>query len=154
MLSSSLSYIIIRSFPESILLVLAGYILFNLKLNLKNIIKNSVFYLVSLTFIRTMPISFGIHTILSMFVIGTIFYKFENQQIIPTILNVAKIYICLAMSEGIYMIIAKNILCIPTEILTVNTSAYSALLALPSLLIFILLVIVLEIITKKLKKIY
>lgn len=149
MLNSSLSYVIIRSFPESIFLVLSGYILFHLSFNFKNIVKNSLVYLVILTCIRMLPISFGIHTILSMFVIGVIFYKLENQQIIPTIINVSKIYICLAISEGIYMVIASDILKISTEILTNNTSIKSAILSLPSLLIFILLIIGLNAITKK-----
>lgn len=149
MLNSSLSYVVIRSFPESIFLVLSGYILFNLNFNLKNIIKNSLFYLLILTCIRMLPISFGIHTILSMFVIGMIFYKIENQQIIPTIINISKIYICLAISEGIYMVIASKVLKISAKILTSNTSINSAILSLPSLLIFILLIIGLNIVTKK-----
>ncbi|WP_394866697.1 hypothetical protein [Paraclostridium bifermentans] len=152
MLNSSLSYVIIRSFPESIFLILSGYILFNLNINLKNIIKNSLIFLVILTCIRMLPISFGIHTILSMFVIGMIFYKFENQQIIPTIINVSKIYICIAISEGIYMTIADKILKIPTQTLTNNTSINSAILSLPSLLIFILLIIGLNLITKKISE--
>lgn len=152
MLNSSLSYVIIRSFPESIFLILSGYILFNLNINLKNIIRNSLFYLVILTCIRMLPISFGIHTVLSMFVIGMIFYKFENQQIISTIINVSKIYICLAISEGIYMVVADKILKIPTQILTNNTSINSAILSLPSLLIFILLIIGINLITKKISE--
>ena len=152
MLSSSLSYIIIRSFPESIFLVLSGYILFDLKLDFNNIIKNSLFYLLVLTGIRMLPISFGIHTILSMFVIGIIFYKFENQQIIQTAINISKIYICLAISEGVYIVIVNNLFKIPTEILTNNTSIKSALLSLPSLLIFILLIVGLNTITKNISK--
>lgn len=152
MLNSSLSYVIIRSFPESIFLILSGYILFNLNINFKNIIKNSLIFLVILTCIRMLPISFGIHTILSMFVIGMIFYKFENQQIISTIINVSKIYICIAISEGIYMTIADKILKIPTQTLTNNTSINSAILSLPSLLIFILLIIGLNLITKKISE--
>ena len=152
MLSSSLSYIFIRSFPESVLLILAGYILFDLKIDIIDVLKNSILYLIILTFIRMMPISFGIHTVLSMFVIGIIFYKLKKQQIITTILNIANIYICLAISEGIYMIIANCVFKIPTQVLTANTSVYSALLALPSLLIFILLIIVIKLITKKLNR--
>lgn len=153
MLNSSLSYVIIRSFPESIILVLGGYILFKLRFDFKDIMKNSLFYLVILTCIRMLPISFGIHTILSMFVIGIIFYKFENQQITSTIINVAKIYICLTLSEGIYMYIVSNMLGISMEILTDNTNVSSAILSLPSLLIFVLLIIVLNLITKKIIKI-
>ncbi|KGJ50370.1 hypothetical protein KD33_05435 [Clostridium sp. NCR] len=99
-----------------------------------------------------MPISFGIHTVFSMFIIGVIFYKFENQQIIPTIINVSKIYICLATSEVIYMLVAEKILGVPTTMLVDNTSINSAILSLPSLLVFILLIIGLSVITKKISK--
>jgi hypothetical protein len=152
MLNSSLSYVIIRSFPESVFLVLAGYILFNLKIDLNGIIKNSLLYLVILTCIRMLPISFGIHTVLSMFVIGMIFYKFENQQIISTIINISTIYVCLALSEVIYMVIASDILGISTDILADNTNINSAILSLPSLPVFILLIILLNLITRKLSK--
>lgn len=149
MLNSSLSYVIIRSFPESIFLILAGYILFNLKIEFRRLIKNSLIFLILLTSIRVMPISFGIHTVFSMFIIGVIFYKFENQQIIQTIINVSKIYICLATSEVIYMLVAEKILGVSTKMLVDNTSINSAILSLPSLLIFILLIIGLNVITKK-----
>lgn len=152
MLSSSLSYILIRSFPESILLILAGYILFNLEINIIDVLKDSILYLIILTFIRIMPISFGIHTVLSMFVIGIIFYKLKNQPIITTILNISNIYICLAISEGIYIIMANCIFKIPIKVLTANTSVNSALLTLPSLLIFILLITLMKLITKKLNR--
>ncbi|MEG0180674.1 MAG: hypothetical protein RR657_02190 [Peptostreptococcaceae bacterium] len=152
MLSSSLSYIIIRSFPECALLILASYILLGIKLNFKEMLKQSVLYLIVLTCIRMLPISFGIHTVLSMFVLGTILYKLKNQDIINTILTISKIFVCLAMSEGIYMLIINNIMGVPTELLTDNTRISSALLTLPSLLIFIILVVILNRITKKLSK--
>lgn len=144
MLDSSLSYIIVRGFPESIFIVLAGYILFNLKINLKNIIKNSLFYLVILTIIRMLPISFGIHTILSIFVMEIIFYEFEKQPIIQTTINVSKIYICLAISEAFYIFLSNKIFKISLETLTSNTNVKSAFIALPSLLIFISLVFALS----------
>lgn len=152
MLSSSLSYIIIRSFPECALLILASYILLGIKLNFKEMLKQSVLYLIVLTCIRMLPISFGIHTVLSMFALGIILYKLKNQDIINTILTISKIFVCLAMSEGIYMLIINNIMGVPTELLTDNTRISSALLTLPSLLIFIILVVILNRITKKLSK--
>lgn len=152
MLSSSLSYIIIRSFPECALLILASYILLGIELNFKEMLKNSVLYLIVLTCIRMLPISFGIHTVLSMFVLGTILYKLKHQDIINTILTISKIFVCLAMSEGIYMLIINNIMGVPTELLTDNTKVSSALLTLPSLLIFIILVVILNRITRKLSK--
>ena len=63
MLSSSLSYIILRSFPECILTLIASYILLDLDLKLEEVIKKSIFFVIIVLFIRMLPISFGIHTI-------------------------------------------------------------------------------------------
>lgn len=144
MLSSSLSYIIIRSFPECILMIISGYILLNINIQVSDIIKKSIVYVAIVLFIRMLPISFGIHTILSMFVLGIILYKFKHQNIIPTILTIAKIFVCLGISEGIYMAISTVILKIPVEMLADNTSVESAMLSLPSLIVFICLVLLLK----------
>lgn len=140
MLSSSLSYIIIRSLPECMLMLIASYILLNLDLKLEEVIKKSIWYAAVVLVIRTLPISFGIHTIFSMFVLGTILYKFKNQNIINTILTIAKIFVCLGASEGIYMAIVTGVFKIPVEVLTDNTNILSAILSLPSLIVFIGLV--------------
>ncbi|CEN76712.1 Uncharacterised protein [[Clostridium] sordellii] len=154
MLNSSLSYIIIRSLPECILLILSSYILMNIKLDKMDILKNSILYLIILTLIRLLPISFGIHTVLSMFVLGTILYRLRGQDIISTILTISKIFICLAISEGIYMVMANDVMGIPLNLLTDNTKTVSAMLTLPSLLIFFILVLIIKMLTNKIYKFY
>lgn len=152
MLSSSLSYIITRSFPECILLILASYILLDLNIDLSEIIKRSIVFVIIVLGIRILPISFGIHTILIMFALGIIIYKFKYQNIIETIFTISKILICLVISEGLYMAIATILLNIPVETITNNTSIESALKSLPSLGIFIILVLLIKVIDKKIKK--
>lgn len=144
MLQSSLSYIIVRSFPECILLILASYMLLNIEFKLDEIIKKSIFFVAIVLCIRLLPISFGIHTIMIMFILGIILYKFKNQNIISTILTIAKIFICLAISEAIYVALATSVFNIPDNILMNNTSIESALLSLPSLLLFIVLILILK----------
>ncbi|CEN89606.1 Uncharacterised protein [[Clostridium] sordellii] len=154
MLNSSLSYIIIRSLPECILLIISSYILMNIKLDKIDIFKKSILYLIILTLIRVLPINFGIHTVLSMFVLGTILYRLKGQDIINTILTISKIFICLAMSEGIYMVMANDVMGIPLKLLTDNTKIVSAMLTLPSLLIFFILVLIIKMLTNKIYKFY
>lgn len=154
MLNSSLSYIIIRSLPECILLIISSYILMNIKLDKIDIFKKSILYLIILTLIRVLPINFGIHTVLSMFVLGTILYRLKGQDIINTILTISKIFICLAMSEGIYMVMANDVMGIPLKLLTDNTKIVSAMLTLPSLLIFFILVLIIKMVTNKIYKFY
>lgn len=151
MLSSSLGYIIIRSFPECICLILSSFILLGIDLNLGEILKKSIVFVIIVFGIRLLPISFGIHTILILFILGIILYKFKNQNIISTIFTTAETCMCLAMSEGIYMIIATNIFKIPVDIITDNTKITSAILSLPSLGIFVLLVILLKSIQERYK---
>ena len=154
MLNSSLSYIIIRSLPECILLIISSYILMNIKLDKIDILKKSILYLIILTLIRVLPINFGIHTVLSMFVLGTILYRLKGQDIINTILTISKIFICLAMSEGIYMVMANDVMGIHLKLLTHNTKIVSAMLTLPSLLIFFILVLIIKMLTNKIYKFY
>lgn len=154
MLNSSLSYIIIRSLPECILLIISSYILMDIKLDKIDILKKSILYLIILTLIRVLPINFGIHTVLSMFVLGTILYRLKGQDIINTILTISKIFICLAMSEGIYMVMANDVMGIPLKLLTDNTKIVSAMLTLPSLLIFFILVLIIKMLTNKIYKFY
>lgn len=154
MLNSSLSYIIIRSLPECILLIISSYILMNIKLDKIDIFKKSILYLIILTLIRVLPINFGIHTVLSMFVLGTILYRLKGQDIINTILTISKIFICLAMSEGMYMVMANDVMGIPLKLLTDNTKIVSAMLTLPSLLIFFILVLIIKMLTNKIYKFY
>lgn len=128
---------------------LASYILMGIKLEFKDILKNSILYLGILTFIRMLPISFGIHIILGMFVLGIILYKIKKKDVILTILTISKMFACLAISEGIYVFIINTILGVPLENFIDNTSVESALLTLSSLFIFIALVIILRFLTNK-----
>lgn len=144
MLSSSLSYILVRSFPECILMLISSYLLLNIDFKLREIIKKSIVFVLIVLAIRMLPISFGIHTILSMFVLGIILYKFKNQNIINTILTISKMFVCLVISEGIYTSIVTGIFKLPVEILMDNTNIKSALLTIPSLLIFLILVFIVK----------
>lgn len=152
MLSSSLQYIIVRSFPECICLILSTYILLNMKINIYNVIKESIIFVIIVVFIRALPINFGIHTILISFVLGIMLYKLKNQNIIKTILTISKVCICLAISEGIYMSIATNILKVPVYLITNNTKFKSAILSLPSLVVFILFVVIFKKMEDRLNK--
>ena len=75
MLESSVTYILLRTFPESIILVLSGLILLDIKIDTKNVIKKGILLGISITFIRLLPINFGVHSVLSMIVLEIILYK-------------------------------------------------------------------------------
>ena len=58
------------------------------------------------------------------------------------------------MSEGIYMVMANDVMGIPLKLLTDNTKIVSAMLTLPSLLIFFILVLIIKMLTNKIYKFY
>ena len=149
MLQSSMSYILIRTFPESIVLVLSGMILLGIKIDGKKIINSGIILGILITFIRSLPINFGVHTILSMTVLEVILYKNSNDQLIKSMISTCMIWISLALSEGIYILIATKIMNIPFENLANNKSIEGALATLPSLVILVGIVFIFKIIVKK-----
>lgn len=149
MLRLPLSYILIRTFPESLVLILVGMILLGIKIDIKSLIKKGVFLGVVITAIRMLPINFGVHTILAMIVLAFILYKSCGKQLVKSIIATCCIWISLALSEGIYILIATNILSVPFKHLT-NTQAYGAIITLPSLLILIGIAILIKLVMDKL----
>lgn len=150
MLRLPLSYILIRTFPESLVIILVGMILLGIKIDIKNLIKKGIFLGVVITAIRMLPINFGVHTILAMIVLAFILYKSCGKQLVKSIIATCCIWISLALSEGIYILIATNILSVPFKHLT-NTQAYGAIITLPSLLILIGIAILIKLVMDKLE---
>ena len=66
MLKSSLAYVILRVIPECIILILGSYILLDLKIDKYKIMKYGFLYGLIVTLIRSLPITFGVHSLLSM----------------------------------------------------------------------------------------
>ena len=152
MLESSLAYIVIRSIPESIILMLSGFILLDLKLDTKRIIKLGLILGGIISLIRKLPITFGVHTILSMVVLGVILFKISNKSFMEVIITPCDIWISLALSEAIYYIIATGLLRIDSEVLTDYQSIQGAVSTLPSLLILLMVVLVIKSMKKKLMR--
>ena len=114
MLESSLVYIFTRTFPESLILVLSGVILLGINIDKKKIFKYGIILGIIIGIIRLLPITFGVHSVLSMIVLCIILCKCANNDIV----NV--------------------------ERLTDNTTLQGAIITLPSLLIMFLIVLLLR----------
>ena len=143
MLESSLVYTITRTLPESLVLVLSGLILLGIGIDIdkSKVIKKGML----LGFIiRLLPINFGVHSILSMVALGVILFKCSNNDIIKSMVSTCLVWLSLALSEGIYVLIATNILNIKIEKLMDNSSLQGAIITLPSLVIMFLIVIILK----------
>ena len=70
--------------------------------------------------------------------------KNANNDIIKSMVSTCLVWISLALSEGIYILIATALLNIGVDKLMDNTSLTGAIITLPSLLIMFLIVILLK----------
>ena len=152
MLESSLVYIIARTFPESIVAVLSGMILLGINIDKGKVLKYGIYLGFIISIIRLLPINFGVHSILSMIAVWMILFKNSSNDIIKSIISTCLVWISLALSEGIYILIATDILNIGVEKLMDNTSLNGAIITLPSLLIMFLIVILIKYIKSNILK--
>ena len=152
MLESSINYIIMRTFPESLILILSGMILLDLKINIKKLVKQSILLGICVVLIRILPINFGVHTVLSMIALGIMLFKIYSKDILKICISICEIFISIILSEGIYVFLMTFILNIPTEILMNNTSIKGALITLPSLAITFIIVLIFKKINTKIYK--
>lgn len=144
MLESSLIYIIARTFPESLILVLSGVILLGIDIDKKMVFKQGIILGVIIGFIRLLPINFGVHSILAMITLGIIMFKNSNNDIVKSMVSTFLVWISLVLSECIYVLIAASFFNIKVESLTDNTTLQGAVITLPSLLIMLLIVLLLK----------
>ena len=146
MLESSLVYTITRTLPESLVLVLSGLILLGIGIDIdkSKVIKKGMLLGFIIGIITSLPITFGVHSILSMVALGVILFKCSNNDIIKSMVSTCLVWLSLALSEGIYVLIATNILNIKIEKLMDNSSLQGAIITLPSLVIMFLIVIILK----------
>lgn len=151
MLESSIVYILVRTFPESLVLVLSGMILLGNSIDIKNLFKKGILLGMTVVFIRVLPINFGVHTMLAMIPFALIIFESSGKDIIKTMITTCTVWIALILSEGIYSIIAAVIFKIPTETL-MNKDLQGALITLPSLIIVLIIVFIFKGIENKFNK--
>ena len=144
MLESSLVYIITRTFPESLILVLSGVVLLGINIDKKKVFKDGIILGMIIGIIRLLPITFGVHSILSMISLCIILLRYDNNDIVKSMVSTCLVWISLALSECIYILISISFLNIKVERLTDNTTLQGAIITLPSLLIMFLIVLLLK----------
>lgn len=151
MLESSIVYILVRTFPESLVVVLSGMILLGNSIYIKELFKKGILLGITVVFIRVLPINFGVHTMLSMIPFGLIIFKSSDKDIIKTMITTCTVWIALILSEWIYSIIATVIFKIPAETL-MKKDLEGALITLPSLIIVLIIVFIFKGIKNKFNK--
>lgn len=151
MLRTSLDYILVRTFPESALVFIVGCYFLNLSISKKDLLKSTLILGVIQSFVRMLPISFGIHTIIGMCPILFMLVNLSKDTFINCIMALCKVFLCLILSESIYVILLTKVLSIPDKVFIDNYTIMGAIYSLPSLIIFAILSALLGFVTRKLQ---
>lgn len=149
MLRTSLGYILVRTFPECVIVLLAGCYFLNLRISIKTLLKKTLILGIIQSCIRMLPISFGIHTIIGMALVLFVLVDMSKDTFINCIMSLCKIFMCLILSESIYIKLLVDVLSVPKASLVNNYTVMGAIFSLPSLVIFAALAILVEFISKK-----
>ena len=149
MLRTSLGYILVRTFPECAIVLLAGCYFLKLRISLTTLLKKTLILGIIQSCIRMLPISFGIHTIIGMALVLFVLVDMSKDTFINCIMALCKIFSCLILSESIYIKLLVDVLSVPEASLVNNYTVMGAIFSLPSLAIFVALSFLVEFISKK-----
>ena len=149
MLRTPLEYILVRTFPECAIVLLAGCYFLKLRISIKTLLKKTLILGIIQSGIRMLPISFGIHTIIGMALVLFMLVDMSKDTFINCIMALCKIFLCLILSESIYIKLLVDILSVPKKLFVNNYTIMGAIYSLPSLIIFVALSILVEFILRK-----
>lgn len=140
MLHISFFELIVRTIPESFLFVFAIYVFANTKVDFKKYIIASIGLAIGTFFIRKLPISYGIHTIINIILLVFICNFFNKINTLECIKGGIFTAILLFFSEAI------NLFLIQLKVGDNVTSIFSnpvlkTIYGIPSLIIFLVIIL-------------
>ncbi len=150
----SILEMLIKGIPESFLLMFALYIFTNTRVAIKKYLLLSSILTVITYFTRWFPINLGTHTMLTLLLLIVIHLtanKGSLHYIIKTIVSVIVIALIILVSETIDMLLLAQIYGNKeaNEMLTSSDAVIKSLSALPSIVIFGLVVLIIYIVLEK-----
>lgn len=143
MLAASFLELIARGVPESFLFVYSVYMLSNSKFNKKLYFLTSTILVVVTFFIRRLPISYGIHTILNIILLVILTTYINKIYILESIKAGIITTIIMLICEGINMVFIQ---CIEGKnIFQIFLNPIAKILyGLPSLIIFLVVILIIR----------
>lgn len=106
-ISTSIAVLLMKGIPEGFMATLALHLFTRTKVQPKKYFMLSLIYIVATYLIRLLPITLGVNTVLSLFVLILCFqfaYKYQLSKVISSIVSAFIIMIIIAVSEIINMI--------------------------------------------------
>ncbi len=135
MLKISILEFILRTLPESCILILAGYVFSKRKIHKKNFCLSSMVLATVTYLVRILPIHFGVHTIILIMAYILVCVWINNIDTIKAISAVLVSASMLFVFEGINFYLLVNLFKIKTEI-AFNKPILKILYLYPSLILF------------------
>jgi len=141
MLGLTVFEFIARGIPEAFALMLGMHALSNLRIEIKKYIISSLLFAVYVYFERMLPINYGVHTILDIFVMIIIICSINKADIILAIKASLISTIGLFIFEGLNILVLKLIFKDGFETIMLNITL-KTVYGLPSLICFTLITII------------
>lgn len=150
MLHLSFLELVFRAIPESFALIFGMYIFANINIRLSNYIISSLILASSTYLVRFLPITYGMNTIISIIVLVGVAIYINNDNLLKAVRGGIISIIILFICEGINMFILQNIYGDRLTYIFKNPPA-KIICGLPSLIIFIVILITFKVIINKRK---
>lgn len=99
----------LRALPEAFILILAIYAFSNTKIEIKRYVIGSILCAIAIFIVRMLPISYGVHTILSMGIIILIGVMISYIDVIKSIKGILIVVILQFILEGANVFMIQNI---------------------------------------------
>jgi two-component system sensor histidine kinase AgrC len=93
--------VIFQCFPESVALILFGFVLFNIKRPLKSLMLVASVYTFTTYIVRLLPIKFGIHSIILIFILALYMNIFAKIDFFKSIAISLTDFMILTLTESV-----------------------------------------------------
>lgn len=143
---------LLRGLPEGFLVVFAIYIFSKTEIDKKKYLITSIIFSLIIYIVRLLPISYGVHMILSLLILLLIIVSYNKIDVIKGVKSIILIYLLQLISELINVFIL-NLMNIDLEVLSLNPVC-KIILGFPSLIITAIIIYIVFIINKKRKKLW
>lgn len=135
--------LILRTLPEGFIYMLGVYIFSYKCINKSKYIISSIMSGVSIYIFRALPISYGVHTILTILLIVFLASTYNKIDVILVIKSTIMIFIIQFLSEGLNILLLGLFPSLDLDTMF-NIPIYKNLLGIPSLIISLLILIVMK----------
>jgi hypothetical protein len=144
----SLIDFILRLIPEGFLFVFAGYVFSNTPIKKDKLFLSGTLVSVSIFVVRSLPVHFGVHTLMMIAVNTFVFTTINKIEVIRAISAILISVVLMFILEGVNVFVLSSVVRIDIEKLFEN-SLMKNIYALPSLILFGMILLLVKVIKKR-----